>query len=141
MWLAKTIRREAPTADADQGVTTIAGGSAGVLTKGEVRALPVFGPGGYAWQPKSGETVLVIKGGTGGEESCVAGCSQQGAPAGLQPGEAYVYSAGGASVYLKNDGTLVLSGTKISLMGSVSVSGSLHINGHVCNAGETSSSV
>ena len=61
MWLSKQTRPAAPTADADLGTTTIAGDGAGVVTRGEVRALPVYGPGGYAWLPESGETVLVIK--------------------------------------------------------------------------------
>ena len=73
MWLSSRLRPAVPTADADLGTTTIAGGSAGVLTRGEVRDLPVYGPGGYVWQPAGGDAVLVIKGGPGGEEQCVAG--------------------------------------------------------------------
>ena len=46
MWLSKQMKPEVPTADADLGTTTIAGGNAGVVTRGEVRALPVYGPGG-----------------------------------------------------------------------------------------------
>ena len=54
MWLSKQMRSAPPTADADLGVTTIAGDSVGVVTRGEVRALPVYGPGGYLWQPENG---------------------------------------------------------------------------------------
>ncbi len=57
-------------------MTTIAGDNVGVVTRGEVRALPVYGPGGYVWMPESGAAVLVIKGGPGGEEQCVAGTRQ-----------------------------------------------------------------
>ena len=53
------------------GVTTIGGGNASVMTKGEQRNLEVFAPGGLTWQPQAGDTVLVIKGGTGGQERCV----------------------------------------------------------------------
>lgn len=35
----------------------------GVVTRGEVRQLPIYGPGGYVWLPESGASVLVIKGG------------------------------------------------------------------------------
>lgn len=73
MWISRQMKTVPPTADADLGITTIAGGSAGVVTRGEVRSLPVYGPGGYIWMPESGGTVLVIKGGPGGEEQCVAG--------------------------------------------------------------------
>ena len=45
MWLARQMRSAPPTADADMGVTTIAGDRVGVLTRGEVRELPVYGPG------------------------------------------------------------------------------------------------
>lgn len=134
MWLSKRLRTETPSAEADLGKTSIAGGSVGVVARGEIRALPVYGPGGYVWQPASGETVLVIKGGTGGEETCVAGAEQKNAPADMKPGEVYLFASGGASVYLKSDGTLELRGG-IRLLGNVAVSGSLSINGQSCNAG------
>ena len=76
MWLSKQMRPAPPTADADMGMTTIAGGQTGVMTRGEVRDLPVYGPGGYVWLPENGKTVLVIKGGPGGEEQCVSGMRQ-----------------------------------------------------------------
>lgn len=40
MWLSRQMKPAMPTADADLGVTTIAGEQAGVVTRGEVRALP-----------------------------------------------------------------------------------------------------
>ena len=57
MWLSRQMKPAIPTADADLGVTTIAGEQAGVVTRGEVRALPVYGPGGYAWLPENGYCV------------------------------------------------------------------------------------
>ena len=123
MWLSKQMKRTPPTVDADLGVTTIAGNSAGVSTKGEVRDLPVYGPGGYVWLPESGAGVLVIKGGPGGEEQCVAGMKQPSPPDGMQPGEVFLSAPGGASVYLRRDGSLELSGTHISLQGSLSING------------------
>ena len=75
MWLSRTIaarqRAERESAAADMGVTTIGGSSASVMTRGEQRNLEVFAPGGLIWQPQAGDTVLVIKGGTGGQEQCV----------------------------------------------------------------------
>ena len=38
-----------PHADADQGISTIVGDQMGVVTRGEVRQLPIYGPGGYVW--------------------------------------------------------------------------------------------
>lgn len=131
MWISKKLRPAPPTADADLGVTTIAGGQAGVLTRGEVRSLPIYGPGGYRWMPQNGAEVLVIKGGPGGQEQCVAGMRQAETEAPMEPGEVLI-CGGGASVYLKADGSLVLRGR-------VCVEGSLLINGEPykpCNCSE-----
>ena len=51
MWISKQMKPAAATADADLGVTTISGRKAGVLTRGEVRDLPVYGPGGVSPDP------------------------------------------------------------------------------------------
>lgn len=131
MWISKQMKPETATTDADLGVTTIAGGSVGVVTQGEVRSLPVYGPGGYAWLPGNGAAVLVIKGGPGGEEQCVAG-ARQTAPKGMRPGEVCVYGPGTTQVYLRQDGTLELRG------GTVAINGRLLVNGQPyrpCNCG------
>lgn len=129
MWLSGQMKRPVPTADADLGMTTIAGEDAGVMTRGEVRALPVYGPGGYLWMPRNGETVLVIKGGPGGEEQCVVGARQAAAPKEMKPGEVVLSGAEGAAVYLKQDGT-------VELRGRIVINGQLLINGEAykpCN--------
>ena len=51
MWLAQSMKQAVPTADADQGISTIVGDQMGVVTRGEVRQLPIYGPGGYVWLP------------------------------------------------------------------------------------------
>ena len=132
MWLSRQMKPAIPTADADLGLTTIAGDSVGVVTRGEVRALPVYGPGGYVWMPEGGAAVLVIKGGPGGEEQCVAGMRQAEAPEGMQPGEVYLHGPGDASVYLRQNGV-------IELRGIVEIQGALTVNGKPykpCSCGE-----
>lgn len=126
MWLSE--RKQSGGTDADLGITSIAGEQVGVLTRGEVRALPLYGPGGYYWIPGDGESVLVIKGGPGGEEQCVSGKLQPPAPTELEPGEVCICS-GGASVLLKKDGS-------IRLRGIVQVEGTLSVNGMPWNGGE-----
>ena len=74
MWLAQSMKRAVPTADADQGISTIVGDQMGVVTRGEVRQLPIYGPGGYVWLPESGASVLVIKGGPGGDRKIFISC-------------------------------------------------------------------
>lgn len=135
MWLAQNLKQAVPTADADQGVSTIVGDEMGVMTRGEVRRLPIYGPGGYVWLPESGGSVLVIKGGPGGEEQCVCGGKQAEIPDGMKPGEVYLYGPGGNSVYLRKNGD-------IELKGRVSVDGLLVVNGEgyapcTCGSGGT----
>lgn len=122
MWISKQMKPETATTDADLGVTTIAGNSVGVVTRGEVRSLPVYGPGGYAWLPGNGAEVLVIKGGPGGEEQCVAG-ARQTPPAGLRPGEICVFGPDGPMVFLRQGGTLELRGSTVSISGRLLING------------------
>ena len=133
MWLSRQMKLAPPSVEAELGVTTIAGGSVGAVTRGEIRALPIYGPGGYVWLPESGAGVLVVKGGPGGQEQCVAGMKQAEPPAGMQPGEVCIQGPGGSAVYLKKDGirvTLVKKDGSVELKGKkLSLTGSLFING------------
>lgn len=69
MWLSKQLKPVTATSDADLGITTISGKQVGVVTRGEVRDLPVYGPGGYLWTPSNGAAVLVVKGGPAARSS------------------------------------------------------------------------
>ena len=116
MWTARQRenareRRES----AELGVVTIGGNPAAVETCGEVRDLPVYGPGGYAWTPKRGDKVLVIKSGTGDGELCVAGTE-------LKPGEddELTLTKGEAALVLREDG-------RIDLWGQLYVNGQPYI--------------
>ena len=93
---------------AELGVVTIGGNPAAVETRGEVRNLPVFGPGGYIWQPRRGQQVLILKGGPGGEEQCLA-AAEQAAAGDLLPG-ATALRVGKASLVLRIDGKIELRG-------------------------------
>ena len=150
MWLSKKLSAyraaEQESTAAYMGVTTIGGANACVMTRGEQRDLAVFAPGGVVWQPRAGDTVLVIKGGVGCQEHCgVAAETSPAAPEGMAPGELFLYSAGGASIHLKNDGSIALKGVvrlegdlevrgDVKLIGSTRVSGGLFINGLTCPA-------
>ena len=122
MWISRQMKKSTPTADADLGMTTISGERSGVLTRGEVRALPIYGPGGYLWMPENGDRVLVMKGGPGGEEPCVAGMQQPAAPGEMRPGEVCLRS-GDCTIYLKRDGTVRLQGGKIEIEGELWING------------------
>lgn len=122
MWLSEQTKTRMPMGDAEVGVTTITGDKLAVVTRGEQRDLTVFGPGGYVWRPASGERVVVLQGGPGGTERWVAGCQQGAAPVSMQPGEIYLYSSDGTSIYLRKNGS-------IELQGRVSITGELIVNG------------
>jgi len=126
MWLSKQLKPVTATSDADLGVTTISGRRVGVVTRGEVRDLPVYGPGGYLWTPANGAEVLVVKGGPGGEEQCVAGTRPLKAPGNISPGEVFIYGPGGSSVYLRQDGSVSISGTLVSISGELYINGALY---------------
>lgn len=136
MWLAKQMKPVSATADADLGVTTISGQKVGVVTRGEVRDLPVYGPGGYLWTPANGTAALVIKGGPGGEEQCVAGTRPLEEVREIEPGEVYIYGPGGNSVYLKKDGGVEIQGGQVSVTGTLSVTGALNITGQLTVNGQ-----
>lgn len=123
MWLSKQIKPVSATSDADLGLTTISGKQVGVVTRGEVRDLPVYGPGGYLWTPPNGAAVLVVKGGPGGEEHCVAGMLPLNAPDSVGPGEVFVYGPGGNSVYLRQDGSVEIRGAVVSVSGTLIING------------------
>jgi len=134
MWLSKklsidrTARQEG--AATDMGVTTIGGANASVETKGEQRNLEVFAPGGLIWQPHTGDTVLVVKGGSGAKETCVVAAETASqAPDDMKPGELYLYADGGTSIYLRADGT-------IAIQGDVSLDGKLEVNGNAKFVGQ-----
>ena len=129
MWLSRQVRPGAATADADLGVTTISGQQVGVVTRGEVRDLPVYGPGGYLWTPANGAAVLVVKGGPGGEEQCVAGTRPLEEVREIAPGEVYLYGPGENSVYLKADGSVEIRGSRVTVAGELSIEGRLTVNG------------
>ena len=91
-----------------------------------------YGPGGYAWAPSSGQTVLVIKGGPGGREQCVAGAMQD-PPADLAPGEVAIQGPGGAEIRLRSGGTVEIRGNTVEIWGRLLIDGQAY---KPCTCGE-----
>lgn len=123
MWLSKAIaRRQSRGPEAAAATVSVGGEAPAVVTDAERRQGRLFSPGGYCWQPAGGDTVLVV----GGGEPCVAGVEQH-CPVELAPGEVYLHS-GRAWLWLKNDGSVVLSG-KLVIRGQTEIDGGLTVNG------------
>ena len=66
----------------------------------------------------------------------VAAETAAAAPAAIAPGELYLYSAGGASVYLKKDGSIAVKGP-VRLEGSLEIKGNLTLEGDLSVSGNT----
>ena len=102
MWVAGWLRRtEEPqeTTNAESGTVTIGGSTAGVLSRGEERNVPLASPGGYAWRPKN-------------EERYVAGSLDAAREQDdLDDGEVRIYAeSGGASITLRRNGHVEIEG-------------------------------
>lgn len=111
MWLSKKLAAHElqDVASAQDGTVTIEGGELAVFSSGEKREVKTVGPGGYEWQPCKGEDVLIVRGGTFGEESYAVGVPEQAGEA-LAPGEVRIRSAAGAEIVLRNNGRIDING-------------------------------
>ena len=111
MWLSEKLAAHElqDVASAQDGTVTIEGGELAVFSSGEKREVKTVGPGGYEWQPCKGEDVLIVRGGTFGEESYAVGVPEQAGEA-LAPGEVRIRSAAGAEIVLHNSGRIDING-------------------------------
>ena len=111
MWLSKKLAAHElqDVASAQDGTVTIEGGELAVFSSGEKREVKTVGPGGYEWQPCKGEDVLIVRGGTFGEESYAVGVPEQAGEA-LAPGEVRIRSAAGAEIVLHISGRIDING-------------------------------
>ena len=117
MWLSKQIMQQQELQDAATlGTVSIGGRHAAVVTDGEKRQACVIAPGGYYWQPKKADGVLLVR----SNEDYVTGVPIAEA-AGLAPGEIRIFSDG-AEITLENSGA-------IRIRGAVDVAGTLMVNG------------
>lgn len=112
MWLSKKLAAHElqDVASAQGGTVTIEGGELAVFSSGEKREVKTVGPGGYEWQPRKGEDVLIVRGGIFGEESYAVGVPEQTGEA-LEPGEVRIRSAAaGTEIVLHNNGRIDING-------------------------------
>lgn len=74
----------------------------------QCRELPVVAPCGIAWVPKQGDAAVVLP--LDGGRVCIGGAVPD---KGLEPGEIMLYSSGGATLTLKNDGKILANGREL----------------------------
>ena len=112
MWLSRklTAHEMQDVASAQGGTVTIEGKETAVFSCGEKRSVRAVGPGGYEWLPRKGEDVLIVRGGTFGEETFAVGAAVQ-AEEGLEPGEVRIRSGkAGTEIVLHNNGRVDING-------------------------------
>ena len=112
MWLSRKLSQHEmqDVASAQGGTVTIEGEETAVFSSGEKREVKTVGPGGYEWQPRKGEDVLIVRGGIFGEESYAVGVPEQTGEA-LEPGEVRIRSAAaGTEIVLHNNGRIDING-------------------------------
>ena len=97
-------------ASAQCGTVTVDGAETAVFSSGERRGAKTASPGGVIWKPRRGGEVLVVRGGTFGEEAYAVGVVEAAA-SGLAPGEVRIRSGTGtAEIVLHNNGRVDING-------------------------------
>lgn len=107
MWLLDYVTRNSfSKTDPSCGEVT-SNSTAGVAVNAylEHRDLPIIAPFGIAYNPPVKETSVVLPMSNG--DACIGVIAKN---KNLQPGELMLYSKGGASILLKNDGTVEING-------------------------------
>lgn len=117
MWISKKIAVEDKNLSmASSGeIVDASGGLVSVQNSNEHRDIEMISPYGIAYNPTQGEKAVML---SIGDLSFCAGvvCENKD----LAPGELMLYSSGGASIVLKNDGRVLINGEQI---GSASTTG------------------
>ena len=119
MWLSNAFNlKTKQTAALDAGPVSIDGSSPAVCTDGEQRDAEILRPANILRLPKVDEQQVILNLPDG--KSVVIGVISSDIPEGIETGEVYI-TTDNATVWIKNSG--------IQLVGSVSVSGTLKVNG------------
>lgn len=116
MWITEKIASARPDPPAENA-RAAAFQNAGLSANGSAlhNDVPLYTPAGMASIPCQGAQLLLIP--CAGESVC-AGVRSEDAQ-GLLPGEVRLFSAGGASLTLKNSGEIELNGVTITKDGTV----------------------
>lgn len=114
MWLSRRFNAGAQSA-AESGVVTLSeNGVTDASSSLPARNAGCYAPYGYCAAVPVGEEVLVINGASG---AAVAGAKMRAS--GLEQGEIELRSRGGASIVLKNDGSVVINTLVIDKNGNI----------------------
>lgn len=114
MWLLKTINTMSKNGrNADIGaIVNTSGESLRVQGCQQYRGIPIAAPYGIAYNPPQGEESVIVPLESSG--ICLGVKSKNSA---LAEGEIMIYSSGGASITLKNDGSISINAESVSING------------------------
>lgn len=111
MWLSRhIIAAESTRPFAEVAETT---GNTSMQSANEYRGVPLAGPWGVAYAPPASARTVLVDAGSG--MACVGALTEE---KGIAPGELLLYSAGGAEIYLKNSGEVVINGRVFAAKGA-----------------------
>ena len=85
-------------------------GRVGVASTRDYKRLPLVAPAGIAYVPAQGLQTVVVHSSGGAVCAGVIAAPDED----LEPGELMLYSAGGASIVLKNNGSVLINGQEVS---------------------------
>ncbi len=110
MWISRAITENGESAPAFTAEVTGAEGNKVSLGGAEGSGTgEAFYPYGIMSVPPKGVKAAAVQ---SGRSVCVLGCTD-GADRDLEPGEIALYSKGGASIILKNDGRVLINGVSV----------------------------
>ena len=110
MWLTSFLSKGKVKTPATKGSITGAGASSVCIDAStQHRDVTLVAPYGFAYVPPVGEGAVLVP--FDGGEACVGVVT--GLCENLQRGEVMLYSAGGASIVLKNDKTVLINGVDV----------------------------
>lgn len=114
MWISKMISQSRQSPKAEKGSVTLSSNSLETDGTVKTRNIDAYAPYGYQCRPPVGEEVMLLPSGDGQVMiGSKAVCEN------LQSGEIRLKSLGGASIILKNDGSVVINSLVIDKNGVI----------------------
>lgn len=107
MWVSKQLTQKSKEEQTPKRMTVTAPGAAGYTMQAgeEERGVQLVAPFGIAYAPLPGQKALVLP---LQDTACCLGVWMPDRQ--LKPGELMLYAASGATIYLKEDGSVVING-------------------------------
>lgn len=114
MWISKMLKPRTDEEMAESGSVTISGNRLETDSSVTTRQVTAYSPYGYCAIPPVGERVMLVPSADG---QAIIGTRLKAST--LASGEVKITSKGGASIVLKNDGSVVINSLVINKKGEI----------------------